>query len=123
MAGAGILALAHAGFHDSREAKQSGDWVLTNGFDDYDVFDPSWRNDRYHYCLFNCCQGMYQLGGHHWKEFFPRAVRTLLANQRSDGSWPAEQYRRDGQFGNAYTTALAVLSLSAPNQFLPIFQR
>jgi hypothetical protein len=126
MAGAGILALAHAGFHDSMEAQQSGRWVLENNFDSYDEFqdfNESWQNDRYHYGLFMCCQGMYQLGGRHWEEFFPRTVKTLLDNQRPDGSWPVERYRRDGQFGNAYTTALVVLSLAAPNQFLPIFQR
>jgi hypothetical protein len=126
MAGAGILALAHAGLHNAHEARQSGEWLLQNSFDEYnafDRFDRSWRNDRYHYGLFNSCQGMYQLGGRYWKEFFPRAVEMLLANQRPDGSWPVERYNRDGQFGNAYTTALAVLSLGAPNQFLPIFQR
>jgi hypothetical protein len=126
MAGAGILALAHAGFHNAQEARQSGEWLLQNNFEDYnafDSFDRSWRNERYHYGLFNSCQGMYQLGGRYWKEFFPRAVEMLFANQRPDGSWPVERYNRDGQFGNAYTTALAVLSLGAPNQFLPVFQR
>jgi hypothetical protein len=126
MAGAGILALAHAGFHDSIEAEQSGRWVLENDFDNYNHFDGvnrSWQNDRYHYSIFMCCQAMYQLGGRHWEEFFPSAAKTLLANQQPDGSWPVERYNRDGQFGNAYTTALVVLSLGAANQFLPIFQR
>jgi hypothetical protein len=66
---------------------------------------------------------MYQLGGNYWKQFFPRAVKTLLANQRSDGSWDAESHHHDAQFGNSYTTALVVLTLGAPNQFLPIYQR
>jgi hypothetical protein len=66
---------------------------------------------------------MYQMGGKYWQQFFPRTVRTLLANQQRDGSWPAESHFNDGQFGNSYTTALVVLSLGAPNQFLPIFQR
>jgi hypothetical protein len=50
-------------------------------------------------------------------------VSALLANQRPDGSWDAERLPRDRAFGNSYTTALVVLSLGAPNQFLPIFQR
>jgi hypothetical protein len=50
-------------------------------------------------------------------------VRTVLANQERDGSWPAESHFNDAPFGNAYTTALMVMSLGAPNQFLPIFQR
>jgi hypothetical protein len=66
---------------------------------------------------------MYQLGGEHWSRFFPWVVNTLLANQRDDGSWPAESHYYDAQFGNAYTTALVVMTLGAPNQLLPIFQR
>jgi hypothetical protein len=121
MAGAGILALGHAGYHRSTEARQAGDWVLKYPFDNYNP--PSYSRDRYHYGMFNCCQGMYQLGGEHWEAFFPRAAKTLLANQDSDGSWPPEGYFQDAAFGNAYTTALAVLSLGAANQLLPIFQR
>jgi hypothetical protein len=66
---------------------------------------------------------MYQLGGHHWEQFFPPTVSTLLTNQQADGSWPADTHFADGQFGNCYTTALVVLALGAPNQFLPVFQR
>ena len=126
MAGAGILALAHAGYHNAPEAVRSGDWLMQYNFDDYNQIEPftqSWKNDRYHYGLFNCCQGMYQLGGRHWEAFFPRAVKTVLANQQADGSWPAENHHHDAQFGNAYTTALVLLTLGAPNQLLPIYQR
>jgi hypothetical protein len=126
MAGAGILALAHAGFHNAPEATRSGEWILRNGFDEYNKVEPftqNYFNDRYHYGLFNCCLGMYQLGGRYWEQFFPRVAKTLLANQQPDGSWPAESHFNDGKFGNAYTTALIVLSLGAPNQLLPIYQR
>ena len=92
MAGAGVLALAHAGHHRSYEAQAAGDW-------------------------------MYQLGGKHWAQFYPGASRTLLDNQFPNGSWPADANMNDGKFGNAYTTALAILALSVPNQLLPIFQR
>jgi hypothetical protein len=122
MAGAGILALAHAGFHNSREAQSAGQWLLRHNFDTYNGGGVHWA-DRYHYSLFNVTQAMYQLGGSYWKEFFPSTVEALLANQRPDGSWDAERLQRDRAFGNAYTTALVVLSLGAPNQFLPIFQR
>jgi hypothetical protein len=127
MAGAGVLAMAHAGYHDSPEAQATGDWILEHKFDRYNVnvlFSPTaWPDDRYHYGLFNCSQAMYQLGDKYWDEFFPSTARTLLANQGTDGSWQPENYNGDNMFGNAYTTALVVLSLSAPNQLLPIFQR
>ena len=126
MAGAGILALAHAGYHKAPEATRSGDWILQYNFHDYNEIEPfqqGWKNDRYHYGLFNCCQAMYQLGGRHWQQFFPDVVKTLLANQQPDGSWPAENHHHDAQFGNAYTTALVLLTLGAPNQLLPVYQR
>jgi hypothetical protein len=125
MAGAGILALAHAGFHGAAEAQSSAEWLLQHNFDRYNVILPLGpnRHDRYHYALFTSCQGMYQIGGRYWQEFFPRTVSTLLANQLPDGSWPADSHWHDGQFGRAYTTALVVMTLGAPNQLLPIFQR
>jgi hypothetical protein len=127
MAGAGVLAMAHAGLHDSEEAKQSGEWLLKQNFDKYnaiEAFDqPGYQHDRYHYALFNSCQGMYQLGGRYWAEFFPPVARTILANQQADGSWAVDSHMFDSKYGNAYTTALMLLSLGAPNQLLPIFQR
>jgi hypothetical protein len=126
MDGAGILALAHAGYHNSKEAELTGAWILKQDFGKYNQFvqyDTDRTLDRYHYAVFNCCQGMYQLGGERWSEFYPRTVRALLANQQPDGSWPADNHKTDAKFGNAYTTALVVITLGAPNQLLPIFQR
>lgn len=125
MAGAGILAFAHAGFHDSAEAKTTARWLLKNNFVVYNrnSGERTARMDRYHYSLFNATQAMYQMGGSYWKEFYPRTVAALLDSQRLDGSWEADRFPRDRQFGNAYSTALVLLSLGAPNQLLPIFQR
>jgi hypothetical protein len=122
MAGAGILALAHAGFHNSPEAKTAAQWLLEHTPDEYNT-NIGIKADRYHYSLFNACQGMYQMGNPYWAKFFPHTAVTLLAHQQPDGSWEAENLVRDRPFGNAYTTALVVLSLGAPNQFLPVFQR
>jgi hypothetical protein len=127
MAGAGILALAHAGLHGTPEEVRSGKWLLGLNFDNYNETErftqKDWYNDRYHYGLFLCCQGMYQLGGEYWEKFYPRAVHAVLAHQRPNGSWAPESHFHDAQFGNSYTTALVVLCLGAPNQLLPIFQR
>ena len=125
MAGAGVLALAHAGKHESKQAIGSGEWILKHGFEKYNDITPaygsSWLPDRYHYGAFQCTQAMYQLGGKYWQQFFPSLVETLLANQQKDGSWPSE--KTEQEYGNCYTTSLCVLSLSVPNQMLPIFQR
>jgi hypothetical protein len=123
MAGAGILALAHAGFHHSQEAQRAGDWLLDHPFDQYNATIPGQASDRYHYGLFTCCQAMYQLGGKYWERFYPPAVEAVLANQQADGSWPVDSQFHDSPYGNAYTTALVVIMLGAPNQLLPIYQR
>ncbi len=122
MAGAGILALGHAGFHNSFEAQRTGQWLMQYSFEVYNG-NEGMQRDRYHYSLFNCCQGMYQLGSPYWEQFFPRTVHAVLANQQGDGSWDAESFHRDRGFGNSYSTALVLLAIGAPNQLLPVFQR
>lgn len=127
MAGAGVLALAHAGMHNTPEAQRAGDWILRSGFAQYNtsgrLTGSLARDDRYHYGLLTCCQAMYQLGGHYWTDFFPDTVAVLLAAQHADGSWEPENHQVDSKFGNAYTTAVCVLALGSANQLLPVFQR
>ena len=127
MAGAGMLALAHAGRHGSEESIASGELILKTNFAQYNngrtlrLFKNSTQPDRYHYGLFLCTQAMYQSGGKFWRQFFPPVVDVLLANQQRNGAWPPEQI--DPTMGSCYPTALCILSLSTPNQMLPIFQR
>ena len=120
VAGAGITSLALAGEHHTNIAQRAGDWVLARPFNRYNVAVGAY--DRYHYGAYYCTQGMFQLGGRHWRQFFPPLVKTLLQHQNRDGSWPPEA-AHDGRFGNTYTTALVVLTLTTPNQILPVFQR
>jgi len=125
MAGAGIVAMAHGGRHNSEKALKSGDWILTRDFTKYNADKAingwTWQPDRFHYGVFHCSQAMYQLGGKYWKGFYPPVVETLLANQNEEGSWATEPH--DKIYGNCYTTSLCILSLSVPNQLLPMFQR
>ena len=125
MAGAGVLALAHAGKHNSKEAALSGEWILKHDFSNYNndraPYAATGHKDRYHYGALQCSQAMFQLGGKYWDEFFPILVDALLTNQEANGSWPPE--RRESDYGSCYSTALSILSMSVPNQMLPIFQR
>ena len=124
MAGAGVLAMAHAGKHQSEMAVKASDWILECDFTKYNRERPcevTWLNDRYNYGAFICTQAMYQQGGKYWKQFYPPVVDAIVGGQKTDGSWPPEP--RDKEFGSCYTTALCVLSLSVSDQLLPIFQR
>ena len=124
MAGAGVLAMAHAGKHQSVMAIKASDWILERDFTQFN-HEPqcrvSWQDDRYNYGVFLCTPAMHQQGGRYWKEFYPPVVKTVLDAQDRDGSWPPEP--TDRNYGNCYTTSLCVLSLSVSDQLLPIFQR
>lgn len=126
MAGAGILALAHAGLHQREEATLAGAWILKHSFEKYNnqlKFDQSnWYNDCYHYGVFYCSQGMYQLGGKYWESFFPKTSDVLIRNQNQDGSWD-KCNSDDGAYGQCDSSAMSILALSAPNQLLPVFHR
>ena len=121
MVGAGILSLAMAGQHETRMAQRAGDWLLRYPFQRFGERIGS--GDRFFYSTYYCSQAMAQLGGRHWKQFFPNLVTVLLRSQQSSGEWPAEPYGSDRMFGNTYTTAMAVLSLTPPLQLLPVYQR
>ncbi len=121
MVGAGVLCLAMAGQHQTRISQRAGEWLLTRPFQQFG--ERVGGGDRFFYSAYYCSQAMAQLGGRYWKQFFPSLVNVLLQNQQSSGEWPAEPYGSDRSFGNTYTTAMAVLSLTPPLQLLPVYQR
>ena len=121
MVGAGILSLAMAGQHDTAIAQRAGDWLLNYPFRGFGERIGS--GDRFFYSTYYCSQAMAQLGGRHWKLFFPNLANVLVRSQQSSGEWPPEPYGGDRSFGNTYTTAMAVLSLTPPLQLLPVYQR
>ncbi|NLE61910.1 MAG: terpene cyclase/mutase family protein [Planctomycetes bacterium] len=120
MAGAGILSLSLGGEHKTDQARTAGDWLLHHPPDRWgDTYGP---NDRFLYSLFYCSQATFQLGGKYWNGFFPPVLDMLIVHQQPDGSWQSE-LPLDVVYGPSYATALAVLTLTTPNQLLPIFQR
>lgn len=120
MAGSGILLLSLAGEHHTEMARTAGRWVLNHPYDRYQQVILG--SERYHYGAYYCSQAMFQLGGEYWERFYPPFMRLHIRSQESDGSWPQE-INRDGEYGNCYTTAMMILSLTPPYQMLPIYQR
>ncbi len=119
MAGAGIVALSMGGKHETAMAKAAGDWLLANPYSSYGQTIGTF--DKYIYSTFYCSQAAAQLGGRYWEGIFPPLVNTLLGAQSRDGSWHAETDL--AMFGDELTTAFAVLSLTTPYQYLPVYQR
>lgn len=121
MVGAGILSLAMAGQHEQPIAQRAGNWLLSYPFRGFGERVGS--GDRFFYSTYYCSQAMAQLGGRYWKQFFPNLAAVLVRSQQSSGEWPVEPHGSDRIFGNTYTTAMAVLSLTPPLQLLPVYQR
>ena len=121
MTAAGILSLSMAGQHQTPVALAAGDWLLAHPYRSFgETFGP-W--DKFFYSTYYCSQAAAQLGGRYWEGIFPPMVSVLLGTQSSEGAWPAEPRMGDAIFGNEYSTAMAVLSLTPPYQLLPVYQR
>ena len=119
MTGAGLLCLTMAGERDNQIARAAGQWILDHPFTQYQKNEGDF--DRFHYGAYYCSQAMFMLGGDYWRQFYPVMAQSLLDNQQSAGNWQVE--RTDERFGEVYSTALAILSLTPPYQLLPIYQR
>lgn len=114
--GTGVLALQLCGEHDSPESTRGGDWLLKHPLE--------WKAPFFYYSVYYSNQAMYQLGGAYWETWRRRTESLLLQHQSDDGSWPAPpRETHEQQAGPAYTTALAILSLTVDYKYLPIYQR
>jgi hypothetical protein len=79
-------------------------------------------DDRSHYWYghYYAAHAMHQQGGKAWEEYYARMKKTLLALQDANGKI---KDNRESGVGAAYQTAIAVLILSVPTDYLPIYQR
>jgi hypothetical protein len=85
-------------------------------------YPRSWQNNYFYLATYYSSQAMAQVGGDAWNEIFPQIVSNLLDEQTEQGGWPAGS-SNEKLFGPAYSTSLAVLSLTPAYQLLPIYQR
>lgn len=80
------------------------------------------QDDRSHYWYghYYAAHALHQVGGKPWEEYYERMKKNLLAIQEKNGQWKDS---RESGVGSAYQTAIAVLILSVPTDYLPIYQR
>jgi len=109
---AGVCVLELVGKYEGEEITR-GVAYMKNHFDDHQYF---------FYGHYYASHAMHLFGGQDWADWYARLKRTLLPRQQADGSWSA----RDLDFaspGPVYQTSIAVIVLSTPAHYLPIFQR
>jgi len=110
----GLLAMQVCGQYDAEEVKGASDRLLKDGVR---------QGERwFYYTTYYYAQGMYQRGGRHADVARQLVADLLLPLQSREGWWEGIN-GEERQGGKVYATAMAVLSLSVKNHFLPIYQR
>jgi prenyltransferase beta subunit len=117
LTGTGILALELLGQHNARQALAGGDYLLqqpiTTGSD----------SPFYFYTVYYCSQAAWQLGDRYWDAINPIIRKSLLDHQSPNGSWPVPNGDPEHQGGTALGTSMAILALTVPYRYLPLYQR
>ncbi len=109
---AGVVALQSAGEYDSKEIRDGIAYLRQYTRE----IKLGSRYSHYFYGHYYAAQAMWIRGGDEWAEWYP-AIRTeLLRRKSTNGFW-------SDSICNEYGTAMALIILQIPNNYLPIFQR
>jgi prenyltransferase beta subunit len=120
---AGIVALYSAGVYQ--------DQAIVDGLEYLKKFKPAKPGQpapalphdimfpvpHYYYGHYYAAQAMWIVGGKYWREWYPLIRDELLSRQVGGRYWD------DQKIDPHYCTAMALLVLQMPNNYLPIFQR
>lgn len=107
---AGVCVLQLTGEYKASEIPKALDYLKDN-------FEA---REHYWYGHYYGSHAMHQIGGQEWKVWYAKMVDHFLPMQNSDGSWSTPDRNSPGP---VYQTAIAVIALSVPMNYLPIFQR
>lgn len=110
---AGVCVLQLCGEYDADDIKKAVEYLEREGDD----------RGHYWYGHYYAAHALNQIGGEVWERYYKRMRDRLLAPgvQRPTGEW--FDGRREVAYGPCYATAIAVLILSVPTHYLPIYQR
>jgi len=106
--GAGLVSMLLAGGWDLRQVPKGAEFLKKRREID---------DNYYFYGNYYAAQAMHLLGGREWREWYDYISDDLVRRQRSDGTW-----HRSGE-EKIQCTSMALLILTIPNGYLPIYQR
>ncbi|HEX7898264.1 MAG TPA: prenyltransferase/squalene oxidase repeat-containing protein [Planctomycetota bacterium] len=109
---AGVCVLQLSGKYDATEIEKAIDFLEKKGDD-----KRHWWYGQYY-----AAHAMHQVGGKKWEDWYARLRTRLLAKQDAKGAWVGGSMGSDDGVGGQYQTAIAVIILSIPLNYLPIFQ-
>ena len=113
--GTGILALELLGQHDAKESLAGGSYLMRTPVASPDL-------NYYFYREYYCAQAAWQLGGNYWTNINRPIRESLLQRQHMDGSWSTTN-GSEAAAGESYASSMAILALTVPYRYLPIYQR
>ena len=73
----------------------------------------------YYYAHYYAIQAMVQAGDEEYAKWYPQVRDALVSKQSADGSW--DKGKKQG--GSTYSTPMAIIILSTPHRYIPIYQR
>src|SRR5262249_4564141 len=117
---AGVGALYSAGVYEGESVQKGLDYLMRYKPGKDQFMDHETRI-HYFYGHYYAAQAMWTAGGRYWREWFP-AIRDQLV-RRGGTSFRQDNHWFDGTFCRHYCTAMALIILQIPNNYLPILQR
>ncbi len=105
------MLLQLCGEYEADEIKKAVEYMERTG----DDFGHYWYGHYY------AAHALNQVGGEVWEKYYKRMRDRLLTSQGRNGEWYSD--RREAAYGPAYQTSIAVLILSVPTHYLPIYQK
>ena len=106
---AGLCVLQLTGQYDAKEIPKTVAYLKAQRLNEGQWF---WYGHYY------ATHALNQVGGKEWEAWYTAERDLLLSKQEKDGFWS----RFHNEVGPVYQTAIAVIILSVPANYLPIFE-
>ena len=117
---AAVMGLYSASVKEDEDANRK---AIGRGLQYLEPFAPGRQANRrdfsahYYYGQYYAALAMWTAGGEYWRKWFPAVRDELLGRARAAGGWT------DPVHGSAYATAMSLIILQLPNNYLPILQK
>lgn len=122
---AAVVGLQSVGFDPRHPDYEPTEKAIERGLKYLQQFIPGRQfNQReippqhYYYGQYYAALAMWSAGGEYWRTWFPAVRDDLLARARLNGGVWTDQFN-----GSAYATAMSLIVLQLPNNYLPILQK
>ncbi len=112
---AGVVSLYSAGVYDGPEIEKAIKWLKEHPLASNTSTSVAGRN--YYYAMYYASQAMWQIGGDTWRDWYTAMRDKLVREQAAAGSWT------DPSIGAEFGTAIGLIVLNTPNNYLPIFSK